>query len=176
MKNIILTALFSLVTTTLDAQVSIGKSAISNASVLMEFDNALTNKKGIILSTVDNVTNALGTTPAANNGTFLFDRSDDRVKMYENNTWVFLSDPGSETKITPNASAETTATQGAIIGAATSNAKGVLVLEASNKALVLPWIRDPHLTVLNPYPGMMCYDTTSRTLAVFDGTVWNYWK
>lgn len=176
MKNIILTAFFSLVATTLKAQISIGKSAITNASVLMEFDNALANKKGIILSTVDNVTNALGTVPAANNGTFLFDRSDDRVKRYENNAWINLSDPGSETKITPNTSAETTATQGAIIGAATSNAKGVLVLEVSNKALVLPWIRDPHLTVLNPYPGMMCYDTTSRTLAVFDGTVWNYWK
>lgn len=177
MKNIIFTTVFSLVIINLKAQVAIGKVAITNASVILEFDNATTNKKGIILSGVENVNNAITTaTPAANNGTFVFDRSDDRVKMYQNQTWVNLSDPGSETKITPNTSAEVVPNQGTIIGSATSSAKGVLVLEAPNKAMVLPWITNPHLNVLNPYPGMMCYDTTSRSLAVFDGTVWNYWK
>lgn len=163
--------------TNVKGQVAIGKNTITNASVLLEFNNDLANKKGIILSSVENVNNALSaTSPSSNNGTFLFDRSDDRVKMYENQSWVVLSDPGSEAGITPNTSAETTESQGAIIGEPTSSAKGVLVLESSNKALVLPWIQNPHLTVLNPYPGMMCYDTTSRSLAVFDGTVWNYWK
>lgn len=177
MKNIIFTAVFSLVIINVKAQVAIGKVAITNASVILEFDNATTNKKGIILSGVENVNNAITTaTPAANNGTFVFDRSDDRVKMYQNQTWVNLSDPGSKTKITPNTSAEVVPNQGTIIGSATSSAKGVLVLEAPNKAMVLPWITNPHLNVLNPYPGMMCYDTTSRSLAVFDGTVWNYWK
>lgn len=177
MKKIIFTAVFGLIMINFKAQVAIGKTTVSNASVLLEFDNALTNKKGIILSGVENVNNALSATnPAANNGTFLFDRSDDRVKMYENQTWIVLSDPGSDSKITPNTSVETIQTQGAIIGSPTSNAKGVLVLESSNKALVLPWIQNPHLNVQNPYPGMMCYDTASRTLAVFDGTVWNYWK
>lgn len=177
MKNIIFTAVLSLMMTNVNAQVAIGKSTITNASVLLEFDNATTNKKGIILSGVENVNNAITTaTPAVNNGTFLFDRSDDRVKMYQNQTWVNLSDPGSEAKITPNTSDEIVPNQGTIIGSATSAAKGVLVLEAANKAMVLPWVANPHLNVLNPYPGMMCYDTTSRSLAVFDGTVWNYWK
>ena len=177
MKNIIFTAVLSLIIVNVKAQVAIGKTTITNASVLLEFDNATSNKKGIILSGVENINNALNTTnPSANNGTFVFDRSDDRVKMYEAENWVTLSDPGSDADIIPNTSAETTETQGAIIGEPTSNAKGVLVLESSNKALVLPWIQNPHLTVLNPYPGMMCYDTTSRSLAVFDGTVWNYWK
>ncbi len=176
MKNIIFTAILSLVIINIKGQVAIGKTSVTNTSVILEFDNALTNKKGIILSTVENLTKGLGTDPTANNGTFLFDRSDDKVKMYENNTWVDLSDAGSETKITPNTSADTISNQGALIGSATSNAKGVLVLEATNKAMVLPWIQNPHTNVKDPYPGMMCYDTASRTLAVFDGSVWNYWK
>jgi hypothetical protein len=57
-----------------------------------------------------------------------------------------------------------------------SNAKGVLVLESADKAMILPKITNPHTTVKNPYPGMMCYDLTSKSLAVFDGANWNYWK
>ncbi len=176
MKKIIFTALLSLVMMNVKAQVAIGKTSITNTSVILEFDNALTNKKGIILSAVENLTKALSTDPSTNNGTFLFDRNDDKVKMYENNIWVSLSDSGSEAKITPNTSAENTGNQGVIIGSATSNAKGVLVLESANKAMVLPWIQHPNVNVKDPYPGMICYDTASRTLAVFDGSVWNYWK
>ncbi|WDF48593.1 hypothetical protein PQ459_08950 [Chryseobacterium sp. KACC 21268] len=177
MKKIIFITLLSLIITNSNAQVAIGKPDVTNASVILEFDNNDLNKKGIILSAVENLNNVLSTTnPASNNGTFVFDRNDDKVKMYENNGWVNLSDPGSETKITPNTSAETSSNQGVIIGSATSTAKGVLVLEAENKAMILPWIQHPSTNVKNPYPGMMCYDTASRTLAVFDGSVWNYWK
>ena len=176
MKKIIFTVVLNLLFTNGTAQVAIGKTSVTNTSVLLEFDNATTNKKGIILSAVENINKALTDNPAANNGTFLFDRSDDTVKMFENEKWVKLSDMGSEAKITPNTSDETALTQGAIIGAGTSSAKGVLVLEAPDKAMVLPWIQHPHINVKNPYPGMMCYDTASRTLAVYDGSVWNYWK
>lgn len=157
------------------AQVAIGKETVQNASTILDFDNANdTNFRGIILPAVANTNNALSTTtPAQNNGTFLFDRSDDIVKMYENNVWVNLSDAGTE-PVSINNSDESG--EGAIIGSATTNAEGVLVLESPNTAVVLPWIFRPHETVKSPYPGMMCYDTESRTLAVFDGTVWNYWK
>ncbi|WP_353117470.1 hypothetical protein [Myroides odoratus] len=53
---------------------------------------------------------------------------------------------------------------------------GIVVLEGSTKALVLPKIMNPHLTVKSPYPGMMCYDSNRKALAVFDGVLWNYWK
>lgn len=62
------------------------------------------------------------------------------------------------------------------MGAKESAADGVLVLESTNRALVLPHVTNPHLTVKSPYPGMMCYDTVKKAVAVFDGTVWNYWK
>lgn len=177
MKKITLLSFLCLVIINVRAQVAIGKTNITNTSVVLEFDNTTANKKGIILSAVENLNNALSTAnPLANNGTFLFDRTDDRVKMYENNTWVNLSDPGSETKIAINTSAEIISNQGVIMGSPTSDAKGVLVLEAVDKAMVLPWIQNPHQNVKNPYPGMMCYDTASKSLAVFDGSFWNYWK
>lgn len=176
MKNFIYTAFLVVMGLNLEAQVVIGKTTVSNPSVLLEFDDAENNTKGIILSAVANLNNVLGNNPAANNGTFLFDKTDDRVKMYEDGIWVNLSDPGSETKIVPNTSDENNPNQGAIIGARSTNAKGVLVLESPNKAMVLPWIQNPHLNVKEPYPGMICYDTASRTLAVFDGVVWSYWK
>lgn len=176
MKKIISAAVFGLMTITAQAQVAIGKAEVTNASAILEFDNSSVNTKGIILPAVDNLTKVLATDPVENNGTFLFDRTDDKVKMYEGNKWVSLSDAGSEAKITPNTSAENASNQGAIIGADASLARGVLVLEAAKKAVILPWIQNPHTAVKSPYPGMMCYDTASRTLAVFDGVVWNYWK
>lgn len=161
---------------TLNAQVAIGKSTVTNSSTILDFDNSATNKKGIILPAVDNLSKALPGTAAHNHGTFLFDKSDNVVKMYENNTWKPLSDAGSKTAIESNAALELPDNQGVIIGSDTSNALGVLVLESSNKAMVLPWVANPHSTVVNPYPGMICYDTVSRSLAVFDGDVWSYWR
>ena len=179
MKKIIYSATLIILTVfSAKGQVAIGKTSVVNTSAILDFDNSLSNKRGIILSAVDNVNNALSTVSVAhNNGTFLFDKSDNKLKMYENNTWVSLSDmTGNSASIVANTTAESSSDQGAIIGADTSSAKGVLVLEAPDKAMVLPWIQHPHINVKNPYPGMMCYDTASRTLAVYDGSVWNYWK
>lgn len=179
MKNIVFGFTIVILTSiSVKAQVAIGKTSVVNSSAILDFDNSDNNKKGIILSAVDNVNSALSTVSTAhNNGTFLFDKSDNKLKMYENNVWVSLSDmTGNSSSIAANATAESSSNQGAIIGSDTSSAKGVLVLESPDKAMVLPWIQHPHLNVKNPYPGMMCYDTASRTLAVYDGSVWNYWK
>ena len=165
MKHTILLLFISLLSSFGQAQVAINKLP-NNAGAILDFATGTTN--GIILSAVS----TLPPNPA--NGTFVVDKKDLKIKMRQNNTWVDMSSPGDLSRVATNVSSEIGT--GVIIGSTTSPATGVLVLEASNKALVLPWIRDPHLTVLNPYPGMMCYDTTSRTLAVFDGTVWNYWK
>ena len=96
--------------------------------------------------------------------------------MYENNTWVDLTDVGDQSSVIPNLSDDSSQNQGVIIGSETSDAKGVLVLESSDKALILPRISSPHLTVKSPYPGMLCYDTVGLALAIFDGKVWSYWK
>jgi len=48
---------------------------------------------------------------------------------------------------------------------------GVLVLEGETKAL-LPKIEKTDESVKSPYPGMMCYDSNRKALAVFDGALW----
>ena len=147
------------------SQVAISKVPNSSGAIL-DFATGTTN--GIILSTVT----SLPTNPA--NGTFVVDRTDLKVKMRQNNIWVDMSSPGDLSKISQNTSSEVG--NGVIIGSSTSAANGVLVLEATDKALVLPKVASPQTNVRSPYPGMICYDTTSKSVAVFDGKVWNFWK
>lgn len=177
MKKNITTIFVILAVFTANAQISIGgKESVEGTSTILDFNDVATNTMGIILPSVDNLTNSLASTTINNNGTFLFDKSTSKVKMYENNAWVDLSSAGNSSQIVANTSNESPSNQGTIIGSETSNAKGVLVLESANKAMVLPKIANPHINVKSPYPGMMCYDTVSKSLALFDGSVWNYWK
>ena len=56
------------------------------------------------------------------------------------------------------------------------SAPGILVLTDTNKAMILPKVASPHLNIINPSAGMMAYDTVKRQLAVFNGTVWSFYK
>lgn len=170
----------------INAQVAIGKTDISGNSSLLEFagnsgdlpaNTETTNFRGIIVPAVTVSPVFATVNPATNNpqnGTFLFDRQLQMMRMYENGNWINLSEQGSSASMVPVSGTEQGA--GVIIGAATSNATGALVLESPNKALILPHIKNPHTTVKNPYQGMMCYDTFSNSVAFYDGKNWNYWK
>ena len=167
MKKINFTLLFLVVCFSSNAQVAIGKTTVAGSGIL-DFASGTTN--GIILPIVE----TLPTASATQNGTFLMDKNDKKIKMCENGSWIALSDEGSIANYTFNTSAE--AGDGAIIGAQTSTATGVLVLEANNKALILPHVAAPEANVKSPVAGMMVYDSTSKSVAVFDGLKWNYWK
>ncbi|UWX61145.1 hypothetical protein N0B40_02465 [Chryseobacterium oranimense] len=171
MKHIksISTILIVFVSSAFNAQVAIGKDTIEGKDTILDFSNSPDNTKGLILPATKGL-------PAGSpaNGTFIFDTSDDKVKVYENNGWKALSDTGNSTTIKANDSNENGA--GVVIGEKEGSADGVLVLESQDKAMILPKISSPHLSVKDPYPGMICYDTASKTFAVFDGTVWNFWK
>ncbi|WP_228464914.1 hypothetical protein [Chryseobacterium antibioticum] len=143
-----------------------GKASVDGGAIL---DFPL-SKTGIILPMLD----TLPTGTAATNGTFIYDSSDKIVKVRQNDVWVSLSDAGSLTGTMPNTSAETGG--GVIIGAASSAAQGVLVLESSSLALVLPKVNDPVFNMKSPVAGTLCYDTVSKTMAVFDGLKWSFWK
>ena len=180
---------FCIITFYSNAQVFMGSGpAVTGTSILLNFEghtatdatnDAITaNNRGIILPSVGTTPTFSIVTPAtnnSNNGTFIFDKSTKMIKMFENGNWRnFSTTAGDDSKVLANTSAEVGT--GVIIGANTTTAKGVLVLESSSKSLVLPHIQNPHLTVKSPYPGMMCYDTASNTIAIFDGTSWNYWR
>lgn len=173
----------------MNAQIAVGKQTINGASAILDFaghtatelptDQTTSNITGVVLPAVDaspayTVVNP--TTNNPNNGTFLFDRTLKMVRMFTNGAWVNLSDVTGVDIPAALVNTSTEVAGGVIIGAATTSALGILVLESANKALVLPHVNNPHISVTSPYPGMMCYDTVSNTLAVYDGARWNYWK
>lgn len=175
------TALLMFSVSTVSGQVSIGgNQSVNGNSTLLDFagqtatnslaDQDTSNYRGIILSAVDSSPSLT----SVNNGTFVFDKATKKIRMYENNAWRDLTDQGSDANLVTNTSSEVG--NGTIIGADTSSATGVLVLESSNKAVILPHVKNPHTTVKGPYAGMMCYDTVSNSVAVFDGINWSYWK
>lgn len=178
--KIIFTFISLALLTQLKAQIAIGKTEVSGAGSLMEFagntatnqpaDVETNNTNGIILPSVNSLPNAVN----SQNGTFIFNRQSMKNMFYENGIWKDMSDEGNSSSLIPSVGTETG--NGVIIGASTSSAKGVLIFESPDKALVLPHIKNPHLSVVSPYPGMMCYDTVSNSIAVFDGSHWSYWQ
>lgn len=159
--------LFTLLGFNISAQVAIGKTSVQGSSIL-DF-NETGNTKGIILPAVTTIP----ATPV--NGTLGFYRADAVVYMRQNGAWVPMTEGnGNATNLVNNTSAEVG--NGTIMGAAASSATGILILESSTLALTLPKVASPHLNMKSPYPGTMCYDTTSNTVAVFDGAYWNFWK
>ncbi len=182
-------SIFCFIAAYANAQVSIGgNQGVNGNSTILDFagntatespaDTDTTNEKGIILPTVGSSPAYTVVTPSTNNpnnGTFIFDKTTKMIRMFENGSWINLSDAaGNDTNVLINTSDDKG--DGVIIGANTTAAQGVLVLESSDKAVILPHIKNPHTMVKSPYPGMLCYDTASNSLAVFDGSRWNYWK
>lgn len=176
MKNI-LTALFLLFFCSVFAQVAIGKQSVSSASASLDFGSA---NRGMLLPWT---TSASAVTPVVN-GTMIYDLSDHKIKVRYNSGWKDLSVDTSGTTVDPVTSVDGVAIQNSATEIATSkvtvgtltSTSGVLVLEDTNKAMVLPKVSSPHLNIINPAPGMIVYDTNSKQLAVYNGKVWSFWK
>lgn len=158
------------------AQVIIGDevgTASNKTSVLVEFAN--TNNKGLILPYVKNLPTAV--TP----GTILLDASNTsqaRIKYY-NGSWQDLSgrDGNVATALSQQANNPESNNGMVIIGSDTSSADGVLVLESTTKAMIIPIVSNVD-NIPSPSPGMMVYvnKTGAKRLAFFNGTVWSFWS
>lgn len=162
--------------TSMGAQVIIGDAAGTapankKQSVLLEFANS--GDKGIILPYV----RTLPANPAP--GTILLDSTvptSAKVKLYNGSSWVVLSGDSdiSSSLVNQPATADGINAK-AIIGSTTSAADGVLVLESTTKAMVLPTVTNIE-NIVNPSPGMMVYVKGSKKyLAFFDGSKWAFW-
>lgn len=160
------------------SQVAIGKADITNPSVSLEFGNIAgdaNTQRGILLPWVDS--EASVNNPVT--GTLIYDTTDKKVKYYKDtNTtpiWFDLSvdntgvvDTSLQASLTDQAEAKVS------IGTPTST-PGILVLEDTDKAMILPLV-DKYSSVVNPSPGMMVYDLSNDMFCVFNGTVWSFWK
>ena len=175
MKKLIL--LFLVISFNVNAQIkfsSSNNSQFSSESVLIEFDDSAENSKGLILPMV------ISKDPLSVDGTLLYDAEDFKFKVKQDGQWIDMNEvkpnwrPVLElTNMRDVVGAGVTISDETITN---ENSVGVLVLSSTNKAMVLPKIKSPDIKVVNPYVGMICYDTDSEMLAMFDGAVWNYWK
>jgi hypothetical protein len=179
MKKIISIILIGMITL-VNAQIIIGDAvgtASVKTSVLLEF--AAGQNKGLILPYV----RTLPTSPVG--GTIILDASTataTRVKYYNDSAWIDLS--GQDANVTSALVDQPTAVQSpelssakAIIGANSSSTDGVLVLESTTKAMILPVVADV-LNIPSPSPGMMVYvnKTGAKRLAVYNGSKWSFWS
>ncbi|WP_026038864.1 hypothetical protein [Myroides injenensis] len=154
------------------AQSAVGKFEVEGEDVLLDFKQD--DNRGIILSWVTNenvVVNPSG-------GTLIYDSNDKKVKYYRSGAfkkWEDLSVNSGEVDLSIQEGIEDKG-DFTIIGDQSSTASGVLVLEANNKALVLPKMNDPHLNIKSPAAGTIVYDKKSKMICVFNGKEWAFWK
>lgn len=167
MNKLIFTVFMLMINFIIYSQVGIETTSIHTDAIL---DFPIGQNKGIVLPMVE----SLPTGSAATNGTFLIDKTDGKVKVRQNGVWLNLTSSSNLSSYSVNPSADIS--DGVIIGATSSSASGVLVLESTNKALMLPKVASPHLNIKSPYPGLMCYDTVKNSIAVFNGEGWYYWN
>lgn len=154
------------------SQIAIGKSSVSNTSVSLEFGNA---NKGIILPWVT----SQGAVTGAVNGTIIYDVADKKVKYFKGGTWFDLTRDNTgvvNTSIQDNLTESDSAKAAIGSNGATDTTPGILVLTDTDKAMVLPRVASPHLNIINPAAGMMVYDTFHHMVAVYNGTVWSFWR
>ena len=171
MKNIFLTT-FILFSACASAQVAIGKTSVSSTAVSLEFGN---ENRGIVLPWVTNTSDVTGVV----DGTIVYNTTDKKVYVKYASGWKDLSiDATGAVDTSLQNSLSDLDTAKVLIGGNpdTDTTPGILVLADTNKAMVLPKVASPHLKIVNPAPGMMVYDTAKKQLAVFNGTVWSFWK
>ena len=162
----------TIVAANVQSQVAIGKSAVTNESVSLEFGSA---NKGILLPWVTSAASVTG----AVNGTIIYDTADKKVKYLKNSVWFDLSiDPSGvvDTTLQDQLNENPTAKMAIGTAGASDTTPGILVLTDTDKAMVLPKVASPHLNIINPSAGMLVYDTTAKQLAVYNGKVWSFWK
>ena len=148
MKNIVAT-LSLLFTTSLSAQVAIGKATVSSPAVSLEFYDNADNTRGIILPWVTNTAAVTG----AVNGTIVYNTADRKVYVKYASGWKDLSvdNTGTVTTTLQDALSDQD-TAKVLIGGdpATDTTPGILVLADTNTAMVLPKVASPHLNIVKP--------------------------
>jgi len=156
---------------TANAQSSIGKVTVPDGSGILDFNTG--GKSGIVLPWVT----TLPTGTALTGGVMIYDGNLKKVMYYNGTTWIDLSGHAGTTAdlSIQNAVPESTI-KGAVIGAQSSTIDGVLVLESTNKALILPKVASPHLNIVKPMAGTICYDTVKKMVCVYNGVEWAFWK
>lgn len=169
MKKIIYIACVLFTVCEVQSQAVIGKQ-IPDGSGIVDFNT--NGKSGIVLPWVTE----LPTGQALAGGVLVYDTAKKKVMYYNETEWVDLSTNSGEVDLTIQAAVPEAATKGTVVGAKSSAVDGVLVLESADKALILPKVASPHLSIVKPMPGTICYDTVKKMVCIYNGSEWSFWK
>ena len=168
MRKLILSLIAITAFTFANAQVGIETENIGNGAILDFPDDAV---KGILLPKIDQTERSQDLEIP---GTFIF--LDNKVKYFGDGKWEDLIIRG--TKEVSAYDRNNTSGEGVVIADGTGSAtppEGALTLESTTRALALPKVAD--VTELpSPEAGMICYDVKSKSVAVFNGTLWAFWQ
>lgn len=152
-------------------QVAFGGKTTVDGSGVLDFSENL--NKGIILPWVEDITKIKHSA-----GTLLFDVNEKKVKWYNGEVWEDLSvtEGAIDTaEIADFPENEIILKSAVILGEPNGAPIGVLSLNAANKALILPKNKEPWLTIKNPEPGTISYDTINDVICIFNGKEWTFW-
>lgn len=155
----------------LNAQVGIERSDVRGDGI-MDFPESAT--KGILLPRILDRT-SVPVVP----GAMAFNLTSQQIEIYHPDSgWESMAEPSVVLVEPLSAYSELSPENGVIISAgnfSTTPPVGVLVLESDDKALILPQV--PDVTLLpSPEAGMIAYDMSMQSMAIFNGSVWNFWN
>jgi len=157
MKTRYIVPFFFLSCISTQAQVLIDRHLATSASVTLEFG---TQTRGILLEPA-----TLPASPSA--GTIIFDDSTASLRYYNGSSWSTAATGG-----TINTVVDYTTTSQVIINSTFSSATGLFIIEATNRALVLPKLSNGLLAIKSPTPGLLYYDTLLKAMMVYNGNLW----
>ncbi len=146
-------------------QVTIGTTAnlssTSPASSILEFDNA--SNRAIYIHPAN-----LPSCSSVTAGGITFDNATGSVRFCNGTAWSTVISNGATGGTVPSG----TDTGKVIIGSDTSAVDGVLVLESSSRALILPKLSLGQYKIASPQAGMIYYDTYTKKVTVYNGNRW----
>ena len=154
-----------------NAQVAIGKSNLSSASVSLEFGSG---NRGLILPWVDSES----AVKDVEDGTLIFDADAKMLKSREGGVWKSYTDAGAVDTTLQKDLAENADARVSIgtLPEGSTQAPGILVLEDQDKAMILPKVESPHLNISNPEPGTIVFDIKKQQVAMYNGKEWIFWN
>lgn len=151
----------------LSGQVAIGNNA-TFVSAQGVFD--LSNQNSPLI--LPNISSRPGN---AVEGTLIFDNSSRKIVYKSDAAWRELT-LNAGIKNTPTATLlSVPEPDGVTIGSTISSVPGVLVLEVTDKALVLPRLSNPQNISL-PSSGSIIFDSDRKMIAVYNGIEWSFWE
>lgn len=167
----VLFSTFFISTKVFSQQAIIGtKTQFVSPSSILEFpDN---DTRGMVLPKVNSTTMGKPI-----EGTLIFDASDKKIKYTTGDgIWEDLSVNEGVLGITIEDTFTEVEGARTLIGSDSGvSIQGVLVLDSTTKALVLPRVESPHLNMLSPVTGTIVYDTKAKMICVFNGKEWAFW-